>query len=87
MSSRLSIARRFRGPAGSGNGGYVCGRLAAGVPGTARVRLLAPPPLDTELTVEPLDTGVELRAGDTVVARALATWVEIGTDHPAAAAG
>jgi hypothetical protein len=47
----ITIARRFHGPKNSGNGGYVCGRLAAFVEGTARVRLYVPPPLDTPLRV------------------------------------
>ena len=47
----LTIDKRFRGPNTSGNGGYVCGRLAAFVDGPAQVRLFAPPPLDTPLHV------------------------------------
>lgn len=47
----ITIARRFHGPSGSGNGGYVCGRLAAFINGTARVRLYVPPPLEVPLEV------------------------------------
>lgn len=46
------IARRFRGPAGSGNGGYTCGILAGEIEGIATTMLLKPPPLDTELAWE-----------------------------------
>lgn len=49
---RLRISPRFRGPPRSGNGGYVCGRIAAHLDRSARVRLKAPPPLDAELQLE-----------------------------------
>jgi hypothetical protein len=51
----LTIDRRFRGPAQSGNGGYVCGRIARHVAGTAQVRLAIPPPLDTPLEMDVTD--------------------------------
>jgi len=65
-AATLTIARRFRGPADSGNGGYVCGRLAAHVlpaPRAVRVRLRVPPPLERALVVEPGD-GAALLRGD-----------------------
>ena len=43
----LTIARRFNGPPESGNGGYVCGAFAFAAGIDLRVRLLAPPPLET----------------------------------------
>ncbi|MGB0134601.1 MAG: hypothetical protein WBP53_12250 [Dokdonella sp.] len=49
---RLCISQRFRGPPRSGNGGYVCGRIASHLDGTTCVRLKAPPPLDIELRLE-----------------------------------
>jgi hypothetical protein len=49
----LSIARRYNGPPDSGNGGYVCGLLAVATASDVRVRLLAPPPLDTPLILVP----------------------------------
>lgn len=51
----LTIARRFRGPPQSGNGGYTCGCLARYVEGPASVRLMAPPPVDRPLRVEVSD--------------------------------
>jgi hypothetical protein len=49
----LTIAARFAGPPGSGNGGYTSGRLArclsSGQPVTVTLR--RPPPLETELGV------------------------------------
>ena len=47
----LIVPSRFQGPAGSGNGGYVCGRIAAYVDGPVTVTLRRPAPLDTPLTV------------------------------------
>ena len=54
----LTIARRFRGPAQSANGGYFAGCIAAQVAQTVTVRLLRPPPLDTPLEVQTLPDGM-----------------------------
>lgn len=48
----LTVPHRFRGPAGSANGGYMCGRVAGYVDGPATVTLRRPPPLETPMTVE-----------------------------------
>ena len=67
----LRIPARFRGPSGSGNGGYVCGRVAGYVSAPATVTLRQPPPLDTDLAVERDDDGsVRVRGGGAVVAEA-----------------
>lgn len=69
----LIIPSRFRGPSGSGNGGYVCGRVAAYVNGPATVTLHRPPPLDTSMTVEPDGDGaVHVRHGGVLIAEAAA---------------
>ena len=52
MTNALTIPSRFCGPPGIGNGGYVCGRIAAYVDGPATVTLRRPPPLDTPMAVE-----------------------------------
>lgn len=57
---RLEISERFCGPPRSGNGGYVCGRIAKHISGTAVVRLRAPPPLNTELRLEFTDEEARL---------------------------
>lgn len=82
----LTIPHRFRGPAQSGNGGWVSGAIAelvnqqVGRPheaaGSAQhsvtVRLRTPPPLQRALTVRADDDGqVRVQDGDTVVATAL----------------
>ena len=80
----LTVPSRFCGPANSGNGGYVCGRVAAYLDGPvldgpvldgpvldgpATVTLHRPPPLATAMTVE-TDAGgtVRVRHGNTLPA-------------------
>ena len=48
-SDEVEIHRRFRGPPGAGNGGYVAGLLAEWIGGPAEVDLLAPIPLEVPL--------------------------------------
>ena len=65
----VTINKRYCGPPNSGNGGYVCGRLARYIPGGAEVTLRAPPPLDRRLDVIAVDDGSwELRDGAALVA-------------------
>ena len=52
MNARVSIPGKYNGPPTSANGGYCCGIVAAAVEGPARVRLLAPPPLDQPLEIQ-----------------------------------
>lgn len=64
--SKIVIGRQFRGPPNSGNGGYVCGvlakGLAEGLDGPVTSMLRAPPPLDTDLSLETRD-GVTVLSG------------------------
>lgn len=62
----VTISRRFCGPPNSGNGGYVCGRIARHIPGAATVRLLSPPPLETELRI---------------IGVGRATWIEVSAEE------
>ena len=71
------IASRFCGPPKSGNGGYVCGRVAAAISGTAAVRLKAPPPLETALRLEQAEGGAKLLHGDTVIAEGRPATLDI----------
>jgi hypothetical protein len=55
-SEAVRIAKRFRGPAQSGNGGYVAGRVGTALARIAgdlvpQVRLMIPPPLDVDLSL------------------------------------
>lgn len=49
---QILVARRFRGPADSANGGYFSGLVAACSDVPVTIRLHAPPPLETPMTVE-----------------------------------
>jgi hypothetical protein len=67
----LTIPPRFCGPPGSGNGGYVCGRVAAYLDGPVTVTLRQPPPLDIPMAVErDGDTSVRVHHGRTLIAEA-----------------
>lgn len=48
---RIRVAARFCGPPASANGGYVCGLVADAIGQLVTVRLLKPPPLDSDMTV------------------------------------
>ena len=74
----IIIDKRYCGPPNSGNGGYVCGRLAGHIPGGAEVTLRAPPPLDRQLDVVATDDGLwELHDGAAVVATARPASLEL----------
>jgi hypothetical protein len=71
MKGSLVIPSRFCGPPGSGNGGYVCGRIAAYLDGPVTVTLRQPPPLHTPMAVERDDEGaVRIHAGGILIAEA-----------------
>jgi hypothetical protein len=84
MSRRLAtvtIDARYRGPPGSGNGGYVAGMLAGFLAGPAEVRLARPPPLDRPLDVRMLDDdSLELLDGEVTLASA--RWADVELDVP-----
>lgn len=72
MTPPLTIPRRFRGPANSGNGGWTAGALAAYLaPGPIRVVLRKPPPLDTDLDVTLVDETATATQGDVVIGAAM----------------
>jgi hypothetical protein len=73
----ITLAPRFCGPTQSGNGGYTCGRLAAGLSGAVEVTLRRPPPLDRELTVLRSPGGLVLLDGTDTVAEARTTRVAL----------
>lgn len=64
----ITIAARYNGPPGSGNGGYVCGVVAEAIGSSATVRLSTPPPLDTPLNRTADDGVVRLHDGPTTIA-------------------
>lgn len=79
MNDALRIDRRFNGPPGSGNGGWVGGALARRLPaGAVSVALRAPPPLDRALQLHPSpEGGVRLHDGDTLLAEAQPAALEV----------
>jgi hypothetical protein len=58
------IARQFRGPPNSGNGGYVCGILGREITGPSTVALRALIPLDVPLKLEAAKGGAKLTGMD-----------------------
>ena len=66
----LTVAARFNGPDGKGNGGYSAGLLAAGVEGPAVVSLRSPVPLDAPLDLVREGEVVRALDGETLVAEA-----------------
>jgi hypothetical protein len=66
----LVIPSRFCGPPGSGNGGYVSGRIAAYVDGPATVTLRRPPPLATPMAVDRNGGSVRVHHDGTLIAEA-----------------
>jgi hypothetical protein len=71
MTGSLTVAARFCGPAGVGNGGYVCGLIAGCLDGQAEVTLRLPPPLERPLAVERDDRGsVRVLDSETLIAEA-----------------
>lgn len=87
----LTVTRRFRGPADSGNGGYVCGLLAGRIVANAGdtaavVTLRTPPPLDTPLAVvSEGDGAVLLLDGERLVAEAARSRLEVDAVEPVGA--
>lgn len=76
--STITIDRRFRGPATSGNGGVSAGLAARHVDGPAAVRLRVPPPLDTALAVRVAGDGVAVVLDEQVVLEARPATVPVG---------
>lgn len=82
-AATVTIPAHFHGPPESGNGGYTCGVAAANVDApTTQVRLRVPPPLDRPLRVEHRDGHTVLLDGDTVVAEARPTEVDLTPPEP-----
>lgn len=93
MPSTLTIARRYRGPLDSANGGYAAGLLAGMLGGPVEVTLRLPPPLERPLVVREEGEGVLLLDGERTVAEARPADPDVvpppapGFDEAAALAG
>ena len=89
MTEQIVVEPRFCGPDGIGNGGYVCGRVAAFIDGAAEVTLRKPAPLGEPLSVaRPGDGRVSILHGGELIAEAAAAPYEDFSvpDAPALAA-
>ncbi len=78
----FEVAERFRGPPRSGNGGYVCGRIARNLPGTVATRLKAPPPLGKALRLESTEDLARLFDGETLIGEARPAELDITPPAP-----
>lgn len=83
----FTIAARFNGPPGMGNGGYGCGRMAALIGEQVKIRLQKPIPLDrslevVRLTSESWQDQWQVRDGETVIASAFKTTVAMTAPAP-----
>lgn len=78
----VTIASRFCGPPGAGNGGYVAGMLAAQFGDSAKVNLRAPAPLEKPLAVSLADGVATLRDGPALIAEARAASVDLEVPAP-----
>lgn len=76
------ISRRFCGPPGSGNGGYVSGLIAGHLGGDVEVTLRLPPPLDTELVVEVNGSEARVLDAGRLIAEANRTHLDIDIPAP-----
>jgi hypothetical protein len=82
----IVIARRYRGPLTSANGGYAAGVLAERIGVRAvEVTLRLPPPLERPLHVRASGDTVALLEGDAVVAEAKAAQLELDPPRVSAA--
>ena len=81
-AEQLVISERFCGPPGTGNGGYVCGRVAVHLGPSAAVRLKAPAPLDTELRIEVDREQVRLLHGERLIAEAKRATLDLAALEP-----
>ena len=79
----LTIAPRFCGPPGTGNGGYASGLFAQHARATVRVRLKCPVPLSSSLQVVHREGGrIELLRDTTLIATAEPATLELEVPHP-----
>lgn len=82
-SATIKIPSRFCGPSTSGNGGYVCGIMGRHLKQPAKVKLKAPPPLETELFFEAQGgTRATLRGPVQLIAEAESTSLDLTAPPP-----
>ncbi len=78
LVTQITIDSRYCGPPGSGNGGYVCGRIAQYLGNSAQVRLHAPVPLNKSMKLLRQENGnLHLMDEDQLIATGQTDNVEI----------
>jgi hypothetical protein len=81
VKDTLLVPARYRGPAKSGNGGYVAGALAQELGDTegraVAVTLRQPPPLDATMRVTATQEGLELTFGGALLAQAAVVEADV----------
>lgn len=83
MSQSVTIPRRFRGPDGSGNGGYACGLTARALTdGPAEAILRRPPPIERPLRLEVSAGRSTLSDGEEIAAEARAVEPAVEVPEP-----
>lgn len=82
MAGVISVAHRFNGPPGSGNGGYSAGLIAGEIGEPISVRLHQPVPLERELRIAEAGEGWTVRDGERLIATATRTQVAIDVPPP-----
>lgn len=83
MTGTITIAAGFTGPPKSGQGGYSAGLLANVLGGSdVEVTLRRPPPIDTPMTVSIDGDRAQMNDGDTLVAEATRSTVEVDLPDP-----
>jgi hypothetical protein len=83
MRTSITIDERYCGPPGTGNGGYVCGRLATLIDApVAEVTLRRPVPIGSPLSTEGTDDrAISLKDGDGPIATAK-PFADLSLDPP-----
>lgn len=81
--TELFFKHRFCGPPGVTNGGFGCGSLAALLDSAADVTLRRPLPLGRPLTVRRDGDGLVLNDGDTLLAEARPSTIDVALAVPA----
>ena len=87
MNQRVVVAKQFRGPPESGNGGYVSGLLAGYLSPSAaaegvEVTLRAPTPLDSPMQIQVDDAQVSAFVGETLIGQALPKKLALDVPQP-----
>ena len=83
MTDTIQIASFYHGPPDSGHGGYTSGLIAQLLPAdTVEVTLRRPPPLDRPLAVLRESSALRIMDGDTLIAEAVPSGVDVTADVP-----